>query len=383
MKKRIKKYQSNDLLLIHNSKKIKKKKKNIFIFPLKILIFVIIIFALIKHFFKKKDNNNNIIIDEGVENIINSNVANLLNGYNYKKTTKKELNPLLKYVEYSKKGILLNKNNFILSENPKISIVISLYNREQNIQSALRSIQNQNFTDFEIIIIDDFSTDNSSLYVKEYQKEDPRIILLQNKENMGTLYSKSIGVLYAKGQYIQSLDSDDILCNVNYLSLSYKKAIEDNYDFVSSKSLYINELSKIIKFKNPFWVVIWSKLIKKELYQNSILRLGIDILKMHVLTLDDDILAPYMFLFKKTINLPIVGVAHYIHETQHVYLNSFNNIENAKKFCINLMTTVKAFKILRDPYGFQYKKFLLDNFFNKGFCKYFCKKEDIKSLNDN
>ena len=48
------------------------------------------------------------------------------------------------------------------------------------------------------------------------QKHVKRIILLQNRENMGTLYSKSIGVLFAKGRYINPLDSDCIICNKNY-----------------------------------------------------------------------------------------------------------------------------------------------------------------------
>ena len=121
-----------------------------------------------------------------------------------------------------------------------------MYNREQYIKSTIRSIQNQNFSDIQIIIVDDFSTDNSSKYVKEYQKQDPRIVILENKENMGTLYSKSIGVLFSKGQYIHSLDSDDMFCNPNYLSLSYNKAMEGNYDFISSKGLYINQRKKII-----------------------------------------------------------------------------------------------------------------------------------------
>ena len=190
----------------------------------------------------------------------------ILNNYEYNKTEKYDLIPYLKYIEYAKEGISLNKIKYNNKNIPKISIIISLYNREQYIKSTIRSIQNQNLSDIEIIIIDDLSTDNSLKYVKEYQKEDPRIILLENKENMGTLYSKSIGVFYSKGEYIQSLDSDDMLCNKKYLSIAYDEAIKGNYDFISSKALYIEEIKKKIFVKYPFWVVLWSKLIKKEIY---------------------------------------------------------------------------------------------------------------------
>lgn len=380
MRKKIKKhiYISEDLLLISKNKKTNAKKKCQFTC---ILIIIIIIIFLISIFFSKKiTKSQNSYYDLGLEEPINSIIDNLLNKYTFNLTTKEEVKHLFKYIELSKKDIILNKNSFIQSKKPKISVVISMYNRANEIKPSIRSVQNQNFSELEIIIIDDFSNDNSSSYVKEYQKEDPRIVLLRNKENMGTLYSKSIGVLYAKGKYIQSLDSDDMLCNKNYLHISYNKAIEGNYDYVSSTGLYINEINKNIKLRNPFWVVIWSKLIKKEIYQNSIFKLGIDVLKMKVLTLDDDVIAPYMFLFKKGINLPIIGVAHYIHETQHVYFNAFHNYGNAKKFCRNLMTTVKAFSLIKDMFGSQYRKHLLDNFFKNGICPIFINKKEITSI---
>lgn len=383
MKTKVKKYKCTP----ENKKFIKskiisnKKKKRKFIYPI-IIIFVILLFFFISFMFFVQKKVKKIYLKQEIETI-NYNVENILTGYNFNITIKEEIKPFIKYIEFSKKGMLLKKNGFISSQNPKISIVISVYNRENNITSAIRSIQNQNFEELEIIIIDDFSSDNSTLYVKAYQKEDPRIILLQNKQNMGTLYSKSIGVLYAKGKYIHSLDSDDMFCNPNYLSLSYSKAIEGNYDFISSTGLYINELNKSIKFRQPFWVVIWAKLIRKELYQDSIFKLGIDIFKMKVLTLDDDIIAPYLFFNKKSINLQVVGVSHFTHKSQHVYSNAFGNTQNAIKFCNNLMTTVKAFYLLNNAYAKTYGKFLADYFFKKGVCRHFYNKEEMESLTTN
>ena len=256
-----------------------------------------------------------------------------------------------------------------------------MYNREKEIKYGIRSIQNQNFSDFEIIIVDDFSNDNSSKSIKDLKEEDSRIILLQNKQNMGTLYSKSIGVLYAKGKYIHSLDSDDMFCNKNYFSLSYNKAIEGDYDFVNSNGLYINEINKKIIIRQPFWVVLWSKLIKKEIYQNAIYKIGIDILKLKVITLDDDVVAYNLFFSRKSTKINTVGVAHYIHESSHVYFNAFRNHNNSNRFCTNLITTVKAFYMFKNSMGFTYGDFLFNNYFKRGPCNFIFNSDEVQALN--
>ena len=314
-----------------------------------------------------------------IDKINNSNVKNLLQNYIYNSKIKKELIPYFEYIEYSKNGFIFNKSNNIKSDKPKVSIIISMYNRDHYINSAIRSIQNQILFEIEIIVIDDFSDDNSIYYVKNLQKEDPRIILLQNKENMGTLYSKSIGVLYAKGEYIQSLDSDDMLCNRNYLNVMYNSAIKGNFDFVGSQAIYINELKKTIYFRIPYWVVIWSKFIKKKIYLDSIYKIGIDILKLKVKTLDDDIIALDMFINKTASFEPIIGVVHYIHESSHVYVNSFKNEINCQRFCTNMLTTIKAFYMFKDPIHRNYGKRLFNNMYKRGICSQFSD-SDVKEL---
>lgn len=94
------------------------------------------------------------------------------------------------YIYMAVNGSLYNPNEvFIISENPKISIVITVYNGEAFLKTALLSIQNQDFKDVEIIMIDDCSKDNSVNLIKELMIKDPRIILYQNKENRGMLYT--------------------------------------------------------------------------------------------------------------------------------------------------------------------------------------------------
>ena len=95
-----------------------------------------------------------------------------------------------------------------------------MYNRDEFINSTIKSAQNQIMKDIEIIIVDDFSIDNSIKYVQEAQKSDGRIILIKNKKK-GTLFCKSIGVLYSKAKYIQPLDSDDMICIHNFTNILY------------------------------------------------------------------------------------------------------------------------------------------------------------------
>ena len=67
-----------------------------------------------------------------------------------------------------------------------------------------RSIQNQNYSNFEIIIVDDASDDGTSLTLDKLQKEDPRLKIINNKVNMGGFYSRSIGTFSAKGKHISN-----------------------------------------------------------------------------------------------------------------------------------------------------------------------------------
>jgi glycosyltransferase involved in cell wall biosynthesis len=94
----------------------------------------------------------------------------------------------------------------------------------------MRSIQNKFFDDIEIILVDDYSKDNSIRIIENCQNEDERIIL-KNKNNKGTLISRNIGALKAKGEFLIFPDSDDILSQ-NILSMCYETAKKNNYEMI-------------------------------------------------------------------------------------------------------------------------------------------------------
>ena len=86
--------------------------------------------------------------------------------------------------------------------------------------------------DIEIILVDDCCTDNSTKYIEEAQKKDPRIILMKNKKNMGILYSRGIGVLKARGKYIFPLDDDDMIIIDDLFDYIYEEIEEGKYDIL-------------------------------------------------------------------------------------------------------------------------------------------------------
>ena len=226
--------------------------------------------------------------------------------------------PILSYNE-SKKEILIRGRNYLdkclnLTNNfeykyirkPKVSVIIPMYNCEKTIKSTLYSVQNQNLSKIEIILINDFSKDNTSKIVKKSIKEDQRIKVIYNHKNMGTLYSRSIAALIAKGKYIFSLDNDDLYFDEDLLDIIYKRAKKEKIDVIEfltidawnynidiknmnyiytyqyPDNLYIQqpELSTwMIKFNDKFIVhnnMIWDKCIRTYVYQKSVNILGIN-----------------------------------------------------------------------------------------------------------
>ena len=103
-----------------------------------------------------------------------------------------------------------NNNFYEKSDNPIITTIIPSYNCQKTISSSVRSVQYQNCTNIEIIIVDDFSTDKSREIIRNIQLKDKRLVMIENKKNMGTLYSRCIGALLSKGEYIFCLDNDDL-----------------------------------------------------------------------------------------------------------------------------------------------------------------------------
>lgn len=124
--------------------------------------------------------------------------------------------------------------------NPFFSIIIPTFNREKHISETLESVISQSFGDFELLVIDNQSSDRTKEIVCSY--EDERIFFYQNEQNFERCYSRNKGINLSKGKYILLLDSDD-LYEPDHLSNWYDFILSDN---TNSDSFYISD-KKILK----------------------------------------------------------------------------------------------------------------------------------------
>lgn len=111
-----------------------------------------------------------------------------------------------------------------------LSIIVANYNNELFIKDCLDNCLNQTYQDFEIIVVDDRSTDNSPIIIKEYEKKYPEIVKgVHLSENRGVAYCRHAAILFATGEYITTLDSDDYYYDMRKLQeemaliVSYKE----------------------------------------------------------------------------------------------------------------------------------------------------------------
>ncbi|MBD3282362.1 MAG: glycosyltransferase, partial [Candidatus Portnoybacteria bacterium] len=152
----------------------------------------------------------------------------------------------------------------MLKNEPKVSIIMSVYNGERYLRDAIESILNQSFKDFEFIIINDGSRDSSKKIVQSYK--DPRIVFIENKKNIGLTKSLNKGIKLARGEYVARMDADDISAynriekQVNFLDKN------KDYCLVGTTFYYIDENNKVI-FKKI--VPLTNKEIKKGLVKKN------------------------------------------------------------------------------------------------------------------
>lgn len=114
--------------------------------------------------------------------------------------------------------------------SPIVSIIMPVYNTGKYLTGMLDSIINQTFTEFELIAVNDGSTDNSLSILKNYEKKDNRIIVV-DKMNSGVSDTRNIGLEMAIGEYVCFVDADDIL-SPDYLKILYEIAQTKNADMV-------------------------------------------------------------------------------------------------------------------------------------------------------
>ncbi|ORO96101.1 glycosyltransferase family 2 protein [Streptococcus mitis] len=156
----------------------------------------------------------------------------------YKQLYKQEKQKLLsKIADYESKAL--------------ISIIVPIYNVEKYLRQCLDSVLNQTYQNFECLLINDGSPDNSAGICKEYVDKDARFHYFE-KENGGLASARNFGIKYSKGKYITFIDSDDWV-ESDYLEVLYSKIKEYNTDFV------ISSYKKFDMDEDCFYLHIWDQ----------------------------------------------------------------------------------------------------------------------------
>ena len=308
------------------------------------------------------------------------------------KFTKKNLDG---YVEFS-------KLKYLKISTPKISVVITVFNGEGYIKPVLRSIQNQDFLDLEIIIVDDCSKDNSIAKIKELMEEDRRIKLLRNEENRGTLYTKTRGVLSSSGKYVVTLDHDNLYSNKYTFSILYEEAEKNNLDLLGFSSIvtsidmknlkkeqYLNYIetsiinkplikTRFLSFKGgESSTSLCLYLIKTELFRNIIQKLGTEIINRNIDSHDDTIM---MFLLSRYANnlKHIKRILHLVfawptsNNQPLIFQNNIKLENREKKKCISFLTLIEVLFLFTENNAEDKKiasHYLIHLFLNQDKCK--------------
>jgi glycosyltransferase involved in cell wall biosynthesis len=274
----------------------------------------------------------------------------------------------------------------------------------------------------EIILVNDFSTDDSLSYIQELQKEDPRIKIINNQKNMGTLYSRSIGVLSAKGKYIFPLDNGDMFLDYDVFDTISEVAEKDNYDIVEFKAINVGglfdlpnqRLLNIMFSGHPLNLVltqpdlgyfpmqpknetgqfsivdnyIWNKCIKTEIYQKGLNLFGEERYKRHMTYHEDLIIVILLFNVADTykfigkygvLNVPNSGSGMKGQTTMNLYemylidcmIDFSKDIKENKKIIVQYMITLLGRDMLEQTLKEGDNKKLFDSMLERiANCKY-------------
>ena len=155
--------------------------------------------------------------------------------------------------------LILTSRLYLNVENTKISVIIPTYNRENLIGKSINSVLNQTYQNFEIIVIDDGSKDNTSKVIKQFH--DSRIKYIKLTQNKGGSNARNIGIKKAKGKYISFLDSDDLL---------YPKKLEKQLQNIINKKSNLDFCKIKVIFNSTYHYFYPNKRQEKRILRGKI-----------------------------------------------------------------------------------------------------------------
>ena len=160
----------------------------------------------------------------------------------------------------------------------KLSVIVPCYNAEKYISRCLDSLVNQTLDSFEIVIINDGSTDGSSNIINSYKEKYPNLIKVITQENHGIAYTRNVGLKHVSGEYFGFLDSDDYTSNDMFEKM-YNKAKEDDSDVVVSNFTWSFPNGERLEKEGPYkpgqdmminlFAVLWNKIYKTSFIKET------------------------------------------------------------------------------------------------------------------
>lgn len=154
-----------------------------------------------------------------------------------------------------------------MEEKFKISVVIPVYNVEKYLHQCLDSILNQTFQDFEIICVDDGSTDRSLDILQEYKRKDDRFVIIQ-QNHFGAGFARNSGIRVAYGKYIQFLDADDYF-ELTMLEELYNHAEKYGADLTVCSSRKVDDDGNVTETGNPSFPINIYKVPMEQVFSRQ------------------------------------------------------------------------------------------------------------------
>lgn len=124
--------------------------------------------------------------------------------------------------------------------NCKLSLILPVYNVENYLEECIRSIETQTYQDYEVILVDDGSTDHSPQICDTYAERDKRVRVIHSM-NKGVSHARNLGMEAAKGEYLQFIDADDLLADRNVLQDMMQCTADSEVDLVSAKCIHFQD----------------------------------------------------------------------------------------------------------------------------------------------
>ena len=222
----------------------------------------------------------------------------------------------------------------------KVTVIIPVYNSEKYIGKCLDSILNQTYNDYEIMIVNDGSKDNSQKIIDEYKNKNPKKIIVIKQENKGVSVTRNESIKRANGKYIMFIDSDDYI-DKDYIETFVKKIEKEDYDIVLGGYRRCTEQGKVLKklrLQNKEWSKImitaaWAKIYNKQFLIDN----NITFLKNNI---GEDIY----------FNLKAMLLAEKIKIIDYIGYNWFYNTQSVSNTIQKKITNLQIYELLDECY---------------------------------